>query len=90
MDYRDLKRAGIKMKKKKSNVSDDNIVTKVAKITYAAWHKSNDRLISPLQLTIKLEDDINRIANETYWPTSYFVSSIQLNLYLGTKSGHYA
>ena len=36
MDYLDLKRACIEMKKIMSNVSDDNIVTEVAKMTNAA------------------------------------------------------
>ena len=39
-------------------------------MTNAGWNKLDDSLISPLQLTIKLEDA--RIAKETSLPTSYF------------------
>ena len=55
-------------------------------MTNAGGNKFDDILISSLQLATKLEDAMNRIAKETPSPTSYFSSSIQINLHIGIKS----
>ena len=85
MDSRVLKRAKIKNEGIRLNVSVDNIVMKLQKMTNAGGSKFDDSLISSLQLATKVEDAMNRIAKET----SYFSSSLQFNLHIGIKSSHY-
>ena len=83
MDWRVLKRVNIKNEGIRLNVSVDNIVMKLQKMTNAGGNKFDDGLISSLQLATKLENVMNRIAKETPSPTSYFSSSIQFNLHIG-------
>ena len=58
MDWRVLKRVKIKNEVFRLNVSADNI--EVTKMTNAGGNKFDDSLKSPLQLTIIVEDAINR------------------------------
>ena len=89
MDCRVLKRAKIKKEGIRLKVSVDNIVMKLQKWRTQEEKKIDDSLISSLQLATKLEDAMIRIAKETSSPTSYFSSSIQLNLHIGIKSSQY-
>ena len=89
MDCRVLKRAKIKNEGIRLKVSVDNIVMKLQKSRTQEEKKIDDSLISSLQLATKLEDAMIRIAKETPSPTSYFSSSIQLNLHIGIKSSQY-
>ena len=58
-------------------------------MTNAGGNKFDDSLLSSLQLATKLEDAMNRIAKETPSQTSYFSSSIQINLPIEIKFSQY-